>query len=76
MQLKKEGLATEYLDTHSINDLFKDNLESLITYGVNSGADFVEIFIENIDNMAFIVEQDIVTSVNPSIGKGVGIRVL
>ncbi len=42
---------------------------------MNAGADLVEIFIEKADNIGVLAEQDIITSINPSFGKGVGIRV-
>ncbi len=68
-------LEQDFLETHSIDSTFKKNLEFLLSYGTSAGADFVEIYVENIDNTGFLVEQDKVTSVNPSFGKGIGIRV-
>ena len=50
-------------------------LEEVIFYGINLGADFVEIFIENTDNTSVLAEQDYITSVSPSFGKGAGIRI-
>ena len=50
-------------------------LENLIGIGMASGADFVEIFLENIDYFGVLAEQDSITSVSPSFGKGAGIRV-
>ena len=35
------------------------------------GADFVEIFIENTDNSSVLAEEDFITSVSPSFGKGI-----
>ncbi len=74
MTLTSARLSPDFLETRYIDDLFKQNLEELITYGISAGANFVEIFIENIDSVALLAEQDTVTSVNPSISKGVGIR--
>ena len=74
MTLTTARLSQDFLETRYIDDLFKQNLEELITYGISAGASFVEIFIENIDSVGLLAEQDTVTSVNPSIGKGVGIR--
>ncbi len=74
MSLTKNNLNPNFLETHSIDDTFKKHLEELLSYGISAGADFVEIFIENIDNISLLAEQDTVTSVNPSIGKGIGIR--
>ena len=50
-------------------------LEEVIFYGVSLGADFVELFIENVDNANVLTEEDFITSVNPSFGKGAGIRI-
>ena len=53
----------------------KDLLEEIIFYGIGLGADFVEIFIENTDNSSVLAEDDFITSVSPSFGKGAGIRI-
>ncbi|WP_041391518.1 TldD/PmbA family protein [Prochlorococcus marinus] len=53
----------------------KQNLEELLAYGVSSGADLVEIFLEHVDNLGVLAEQDLITSVSPSFGRGVGLRV-
>ena len=53
----------------------KDLLEEIIFYGMGLGADFVEIFIENTDNSSVLAEEDFITSVSPSFGRGAGIRI-
>jgi len=53
----------------------KDLLEEIIFYGMRLGADFVEIFIENTDNSSVLAEEDFITSVSPSFGRGAGIRI-
>ena len=53
----------------------KDLLEEIIFYGIGLGADFVEIFIENTDNSSVLAEDDFITSVSPSFGRGAGIRI-
>ena len=53
----------------------KDLLEEIIFYGIGLGADFVEIFIENTDNSRVLAEEDFITSVRPSFGRGAGIRI-
>ena len=53
----------------------KDLLEEIIFYGISLGADFVELFIENTDNSSVLAEEDYITSVSPSFGKGAGIRI-
>ena len=50
-------------------------LEEIIFYGNSLGADFVELFIENSDNSSILAEEDFITSVSPSFGKGAGIRI-
>ena len=47
----------------------------IIFYGIRLGADFVEIFIENTDNSSVLAEEDFITSVSPSFGRGAGIRI-
>ncbi len=53
----------------------KELLEEVISYGISLGADFVEIFLENSDNSTILAEEDCITSVSPSFGKGAGIRI-
>ena len=53
----------------------KDLLEEIIFYGIGLGAEFVEIFIENTDNSSVLAEEDFITSVSPSFGRGAGIRI-
>jgi len=53
----------------------KNLLEEIIFYGIGLGADFVEIFIENTDNSSVLAEEDFITSVSPSFGRGAGIRI-
>ncbi len=53
----------------------KQLLEEIISHGLSLGADFVEIFLENTDNISVLVEEDFITSVSPSFGRGAGIRI-
>ena len=69
-------VSTEYLAKEiNFEDSNKNLLEDIISYGINLGADFVEIFLENTDNISVLVEEDFITSVSPSFGKGAGIRI-
>ncbi len=54
---------------------WSETLEALLYYGNGSGADFIEIFLENSDHLGVLAEQDKITSVSPAFGKGAGIRV-
>ena len=65
-------IKSNEIDFDSCN---KKLLEEIIFYGVSLGADFVEIFIENTDNSSVLAEEDYITSVSPSFGRGAGIRI-
>ena len=62
-------------DEIKFGDCNKELLEEVIFYGISLGADFVELFIENTDNSNILAEEDYITSVSPSFGKGAGIRI-
>ena len=69
-------VSTKYLAKEiNFEQTNKKLLEEVILHGLNMGADFVEIFLENTDNVSVLVEEDCVTSVSPSFGKGAGIRI-
>jgi len=69
-------LSTESI-TNEINfdEINKILLEELINYGTSLGADFIEIFLESTDNISILAEEDCISSVSPSFGKGAGIRI-
>ena len=69
-------VSTQYLAKEiNFEESNKKLLEDIIHYGLSLGADFVEIFLENTDNISVLVEEDFITSVSPSFGKGAGIRI-
>ena len=68
-------LITEKSNEINFDESNKQLLEDLIYYGLSLGADFVEIFLENSDNMSILAEEDFITNVSPSFGKGAGIRI-
>tara|TARA_Y100000589_G_scaffold88589_1_gene82818 strand:- start:4263 stop:5687 length:1425 start_codon:yes stop_codon:yes gene_type:complete len=69
-------LSTEYLKKEiNFEESNRVLLEEIISHGISLGADFVEIFLENTDNISVLVEEDFITSVSPSFGKGAGIRI-
>ena len=47
VDLTKAAIGQDFLDTHKIDNVFKNNLEYLLQYGIAAGADFVELFIED-----------------------------
>ena len=69
-------VTTSYINrTINFDEDNKQLLEEVISHGISLGADFVEIFLENTDNISVLVEEDYITSVSPSFGRGAGIRV-
>ncbi len=69
-------VLTSYINKEiDFEETNKQLLEELISYGLSLGADFIEIFLENTDNLSVLVEDDFITSVSPSFGKGAGIRI-
>ncbi len=69
-------VLTSYINKEiDFDDENKQLLEEIISHGLSLGADFVEIFLENTDNLSVLVEDDFITSVNPSFGMGAGIRI-
>ena len=69
-------VLTSYINKAiDFNEENKQLLEEIISYGLSLGADFVEIFLEDTDNISVLVEDDFITSVSPSFGKGAGIRI-
>ena len=55
--------------------LWHPRLEQLLRLGCAAGADLVEVFLEATDHIGVLAEQDRITSVSPSFGRGAGIRV-
>ena len=62
-------------ESYSFNEDWRNTLESLLAYGVSSGADLVEIFVENTNNINLLAEQDLITTVTPTFSRGADIRV-
>ncbi len=58
-----------------LDSQWQGRLELLLAAGRAAGADLVEIFLERFDRLSVLAEQERVTSVNPSLGCGAGIRV-
>jgi len=69
-------VLTSYINKEiDFNEDNKQLLEELLSHALSLGADFIEIFLENSDNISVLVEEDFITSVSPSFGKGAGIRI-
>ncbi|MEX1317352.1 MAG: TldD/PmbA family protein [Synechococcaceae cyanobacterium] len=54
---------------------WRPRLETLLAAGRAAGADLVEVFLERIDHIGVLAEQDGITSVSPAFGTGAGLRV-
>ena len=75
MNLSKPLKQQNDISSDSFDESWKDQIESLILRGKSAGADLVEVFLEQTDNIGILAEQDTVTNVSPSFTKGAGIRV-
>ncbi len=71
----KNSITDIALKSEAFNSQWQSKLENLLALGKAAGADFIEIFLENIDHLSILAEQDSITSVSPSFGMGAGIRV-
>ncbi len=60
---------------HIFDETLKSQIEELLSLGISSGADLVEVFLEKSDNISLLAEQDDISNVSPSFGIGAGIRV-
>ena len=58
-----------------LDELWRGRLDQLLALGRSAGADLVEVFLERTDSLAVAAEQDRITSVTPSFGRGAGLRV-
>jgi len=63
------------IEADNFDSTWKKQLEYLLSVGKSAGADLIEIFLEKTDYLGVLAEQDAITSVNPSFGKGAGIRI-
>lgn len=81
-KLQEKWLVSTYTPDQSLvhkaeafNSHWQPQLEFLLARGRTAGADLVEVYLEQIDHLSVLAEQDTITSVNPSFGRGAGIRV-
>jgi TldD protein len=58
-----------------LDPAWRSRLEPVLSAGRAAGADLVEVFLESIDSLGLLAEQEAITSVTPSFGRGAGIRV-
>ena len=75
MQTSNPNAMALFTDLNPGHSPWRDRLDTLLNFGVRSGADLVEIFLERTDHLGVLAEQDKITSVSPAFGMGAGIRV-
>ncbi len=54
---------------------WEDTLSTLLGLGRSAGADFIEFFLERVNYISCLAEDDAITSISPSISTGAGVRV-
>jgi TldD protein len=67
-----ENLAT---NRDRFDDSWRTPLSALLTLGRAAGADLVEFFLERVNYISCLAEDDAVTSLSPRISTGAGVRV-
>ncbi len=75
MQSPNPKAMATFTDLNPGHSPWCQRLESLLSFGVHSGADLVEVFLERTDHLGVLAEQNTITSVSPAFGMGAGIRV-
>ncbi|MGA0199904.1 MAG: TldD/PmbA family protein [Prochlorotrichaceae cyanobacterium] len=74
-------LATEFTAPATLphktqlNGEWESSLSRLLGLGRSAGADFVEFFLERINYISCMAEEDAITSLSPRISTGAGVRV-
>ena len=58
-----------------LDDSWESVLASLLGLGRGAGADFVEFFLERVNYVSCMAEEDAITSLTPRLSRGCGIRV-
>lgn len=58
-----------------LDGAWESQLSALLGWGRAAGADFVEFFLERVNYVSVLAEEDAVTSVTPRLSRGCGIRV-
>ena len=74
MLLRVQDLSWNF-ESHKFDHTWEKPLSQLLGYGKACGADFVECFLENRSTVSFRAENKKLTSLEPSIRYGAGIRV-
>ncbi|OLT62731.1 TldD/PmbA family protein [Moorena bouillonii] len=74
--LSKELPTLEYQSTSSsFDESWRAPLSTLLGLGRAAGADFIEFFLERVNYISCLAEDDAITSISPRLSSGAGIRV-
>jgi TldD protein len=72
----KELPTLHYTSTlNQFDDTWESPLSTLLGLGRAAGADFVEFFLERVNYISCLAEDDAITSISPRLSTGAGIRV-
>ncbi len=66
---------TTSLTGDSLDQRWRDRLETVLAAGAAAGASLVEVFLESTDHIGLLAEQERITNVSPAFGRGAGLRV-
>ncbi|NEP48265.1 MAG: TldD/PmbA family protein [Moorea sp. SIO3C2] len=74
--LSKELPTLEYQSTSErFDESWRAPLSTLLGLGRAAGADFIEFFLERVNYISCLAEDDAITSISPRLSSGAGIRV-
>ncbi len=74
--LSKELPTLEYTATRDrFDDSWQAPLSTLLGLGRSAGADLVEFFLERVNYISCLAEEDTITSISPRLATGAGVRV-
>jgi TldD protein len=74
--ISKEIPNLQYQPTGNRFDLtYEKPLSTLLGLGRSAGADFVEFFLERVNYISCLAEDDVISSISPRLSTGAGVRV-
>ncbi|HEY9693649.1 MAG TPA: TldD/PmbA family protein [Oculatellaceae cyanobacterium] len=74
--LSKELPTLEYTATSNrFDETWEAPLSTLLGLGRAAGADLIEFFLERVNYISSLAEEDIITSISPRLSTGAGVRV-
>ncbi|NET10639.1 MAG: hypothetical protein F6K16_39290, partial [Symploca sp. SIO2B6] len=74
--ISKELPSLEYAPNRDrFDESWRSPLSTLLGLGRAAGADFVEFFLERVNYISCLAEDDAITSISPRLSTGAGVRV-